>query len=79
MADDSIEFDEPAHEDVPVEPEDQTEIEVDGGDLPKFDPEFELEHWDTEEGPVVGVRYDGPEVPSKADRVAFVRAAMEHG
>lgn len=55
------------------------EVVVDGGDLPKFDPTFDLERWDTDEGPVIGVRYDGPEVPSGADRVAFVRAAMEHG
>ena len=52
-------------------------IQVDGGDLPKFEPEFTLERWETEEGPVVGVRYDGPELATPAERVAFVRAAME--
>ncbi len=57
----------------------EREVQVDGGDLPKFDPAFTLERWETEEGPVVGVRYDGPEVASPADRVAYVRAAMEHG
>lgn len=65
------------------EPEDEGRVEqqgvqVDGGGLPKFDPSFTLETWDTEEGPVVGVRYEGTEVPSAADRVAYVRAAMEH-
>lgn len=53
-------------------------VQVDGGTLPKFKPEFELERWETKEGPVVGVRYDGPEVASPAERVAYVRAAMEH-
>jgi hypothetical protein len=72
-ADESAEAD-----DAPRELDDR-EVEVDGGDLPKFDPVFDLERWDTAEGPVIGLRYDGPDIASPADRVAYVRAAMEHG
>ncbi len=57
---------------------DSREVRVDGGDLPKFEPAFTLERWETDEGPVVGVRYHGPDVASPEQRVAYVRAAMEH-
>ena len=49
---------------------------IDGGELPKFEPTFELRAWDTPEGPVLGVPYEEAEVPTPEDRIAYVRSAM---
>ena len=62
--------DTPATEPAPFEPV------VDGGDLPKFDPPFELVTWDTPDGPVVGVDYTGETLPTPAERIAAVERAM---
>lgn len=67
--DDYVDLEEPA------DPEGRR-IEVDGGDLPKFEPLVPLQRWDTEEGPVVGVPWEGDPVPTAEERVAYVRAAM---
>lgn len=60
----------------PTTEAEERQVEVDGGDLPTFDPSFELRRWDSPEGPVVGVDWEGDDLPSGSDRVTFVRAAM---
>lgn len=74
MTDDAPDTDEP--DAAPTSASEERQIEVDGGDLPTFDPAFDLKRWTSPEGPVVGVDWEGEDLPSGADRVAFVRAAM---